>query len=91
MSGYTNQAEKTGEGKDIRNTLLAVADTIENTGSDPVCALAGYLLSEDPSYIPVQNGARRQMAHLDRDMVLTEPICGRIRDEYGSICMSAHC
>ncbi|CDC60504.1 uncharacterized protein BN660_00754 [Clostridium sp. CAG:448] len=83
MSGYTNQAEKTGEGKDIRNTLLAVADTIENTGSDPVCALAGYLLSEDPSYIPVQNGARRQMAHLDRDMVLTELIRAYLRENQG--------
>ncbi len=54
----------------IRDILTVVADTIRETGADPVTALAGYLLSEDPSYIPVQNGARRLMSHLDRDIVL---------------------
>lgn len=80
MSEYIDQVEKNMEQQDIRNLLFSVADTIESTGSDPVCALAGYLLSEDPSYIPVQNGARRQMAHLDRDTILIELIRTYLRE-----------
>ena len=39
-------------------------------GYDPSSQLAGYILSEDPIYIPDWNNARGMIRHIDRDELL---------------------
>ena len=60
--------------QDIKNELLAVRDAIIKNGDDPAMQLSGYILSEDPIYIPDIDGARSIVRGLDRDDILTELI-----------------
>ena len=43
-------------------------------GYNPLGQLVGYLLTEDPTYITNHNGARGQIAKLDRDELLADII-----------------
>ncbi len=59
---------------DIAAALSQVRDAIIKSGYDPVTQLSGYILSEDPTYIPVTDGARSIIRKLDRDDILAEMI-----------------
>ena len=59
---------------DISVALKQIADAIEKSGYDPVTQLSGYILSEDPTYIPVTDSARSIIRRLDRDDILAEMI-----------------
>lgn len=59
---------------DISIALKQISDAIEKSGYDPVTQLSGYILSEDPTYIPVTDGARSIIRRLDRDDILAEMI-----------------
>lgn len=50
--------------------LSIIYESIKLRGYDPVMQFAGYILSEDPTYIPDFNGARGLIRHLDRDQLL---------------------
>ncbi len=54
----------------IRADLKLICEAILKDGSDPVKQLSGYILSEDPTYIPDIDGARRVIRRLDRDDIL---------------------
>lgn len=56
--------------KNIRDTLEKVRKTIIEDGCDPVKQLSGYILSEDPTYIPNFSDARQLISSLDRDDIL---------------------
>lgn len=47
-----------------------VYEAIKTKGYDPVRQIAGYIMTEDPTYIPDYNGARGQIRHLSRDELL---------------------
>ena len=50
--------------------LDTVYEAIKEKGYDPVRQIAGYILSEDPTYIPDHKGARGMIRHLSRDEIL---------------------
>ena len=50
--------------------LDTVYEAIQTKGYDPVRQIAGYILSEDPTYIPDYKGARGMIRHLNRDDLL---------------------
>ena len=54
----------------IKANLKIVYDAILKDGTDPVKQLSGYILSEDPTYIPDIDGARRAIRSFDRDDIL---------------------
>lgn len=55
----------------IEETIEKVYDAIRaSKGYDPATQFAGYILSEDPIYIPDRNNARGLISHVDRDELL---------------------
>ncbi len=50
--------------------LEIVYEAIKEKGYDPARQIAGYILSEDPTYIPDHNNARGLIRHLNRDELL---------------------
>ena len=60
--------------KNIREILEKVKKTMVEDGSDPVMQFSGYILSEDPTYIPNFGEARKLISTLDRDEILAELI-----------------
>lgn len=62
-----------GDSKDnMRTTLLAVFDALNEKGYNPINQIVGYLLTEDPTYITNYNNARSRICKLDRDELLQE-------------------
>lgn len=57
----------------IREDIIAVCEEIKKEGGDPIKQLSGYILSEEPIYIPY--GKARKLVHkYDRDDILAELI-----------------
>lgn len=56
----------------MRTTLLAVFDALNEKGYNPINQIVGYLLTEDPTYITNYNNARSRICKLDRDELLQE-------------------
>ena len=54
----------------MRNTLNEIYGALAERGYDPLGQIAGYVLSEDPTYITTHNGARSLAQKLDRDELL---------------------
>ncbi len=50
--------------------LDTVYEAIKTKGYDPVRQIAGYIMTEDPTYIPDHLGARGMIRHLSRDELL---------------------
>ena len=57
---------------DMRFTLRAVFDALNEKGYNPINQIVGYLLSEDPTYITNYKNARSMIVKLDRDELLQE-------------------
>lgn len=55
---------------DTATILSTVYKAIQEKGYDPARQIAGYILSEDPTYIPDHIGARGMIRHLNRDELL---------------------
>lgn len=60
-------SEKANDSTLILDTIY---EAIQTKGYDPVRQIAGYILSEDPTYIPDYKGARGMIRHLSRDEML---------------------
>lgn len=54
----------------IEETIEIVHDALINKGYDSVSQFAGYILSEDPLYIPDWKNARGAISRVDRDELL---------------------
>ena len=55
---------------DMEKTIECIYQTLKDKGYDPATQLAGYILSEDPLYMPDWNNARGLISHIDRDDLL---------------------
>ena len=55
---------------EIYNILTTVYQALEEKGYNPINQIVGYILSEDPTYITNQMGARTLIRKLDRDALL---------------------
>ena len=56
----------------MRTTLLAVFDALNEKGYNPINQIVGYLLTEDPTYITNYQNARSLIGKLDRDELMQE-------------------
>lgn len=54
----------------VSHMLTDVFQTLKDKGYDPINQIIGYLLTEDPAYIPRQNGARQKIRQIDRDVIM---------------------
>ncbi len=59
----TNKAE-------LEEIIEKIYQALLEKGYDPSSQLAGYILSEDPVYMPDWNNARGMIRHIDRDDLL---------------------
>ena len=55
---------------EIYHILTTVYQALEEKGYNPINQIVGYILSEDPTYITNQMGARTLIRKLDRDELL---------------------
>ena len=56
--------------EEIRKTLQTVYNSLKEKGYNPINQIVGYILSEDPTYIPNYNNARVLIRKIDRDELL---------------------
>ena len=56
--------------EEIKTTLQEVYDALQEKGYNPINQIIGYILSEDPTYIPTHRDARKKIRKLDRDDIL---------------------
>ena len=56
--------------REIRQILTEVYDALKEKGYNPINQLVGYILSEDPTYITTNAGARSKIRKVDRDDLL---------------------
>jgi uncharacterized protein (UPF0297 family) len=54
----------------VEETIEIVYNALINKGYDPISQFAGYILSEDPLYIPDWENARGAISHVERDELL---------------------
>ncbi|MCL2024046.1 MAG: IreB family regulatory phosphoprotein [Oscillospiraceae bacterium] len=54
----------------MQETLSGIYRALKERGYDPLGQIAGYVLSEDPTYITTHGGARALAQKLDRDELL---------------------
>ena len=55
---------------DMEKIIESIYYTLKDKGYDPATQLAGYILSEDPLYMPDWKNARGLISHIDRDDLL---------------------
>ena len=68
---HFQRSETMEENKEI---LKEVYEALREKGYNPVGQIAGYILSEDPTYITNVKNARSLIMKLDRDTVLYEMV-----------------
>ena len=56
--------------RERRAMLKAVYDALSEKGYNPLIQIAGYILTEDPTYITNHNNARTLIRKIDRDELL---------------------
>ena len=54
----------------VANVLSDVYQALLDKGYNPIDQIIGYLLTEDPAYIPRHNDARQKIRHIDRDVIM---------------------
>ena len=62
--------KKTLNKEELEDMLKSIYDSLIEKGYDPISQIAGYILSEDPVYMPDWNNARGIIRHIDRDDLL---------------------
>ena len=54
----------------IKSVLASVYDSLSEKGYSAVDQIAGYILTEDPTYITTYQNARSKIQKIDRDELL---------------------
>ncbi|MDO4199918.1 MAG: IreB family regulatory phosphoprotein [Clostridia bacterium] len=54
----------------MKKKLSHIYNSLAQKGYDPVSQIAGYIVSQDPTYITTHNDARKEAQKLDRDELL---------------------
>ena len=58
------------ESHDVRKMLEVVYAALESKGYNPINQIVGYLISNDPAYIPRVNDARNLIRKFERDEII---------------------
>ena len=66
----TFSLSKENKNVEMKKSLAHIYDSLVQKGYDPVNQIAGYIVSEDPTYITTHNDARKAAQKLDRDELL---------------------
>ena len=66
--------------REMKATLGAVYNALNEKGYNPVSQIVGYLLSEDPTYITTHNNARNLIRRIDRDELLQSLVKNYLKD-----------
>ena len=56
--------------RQIREVIQEVYEALSEKGYNPISQIVGYILSEDPTYIPTYRNARSLIRRVDRDDLL---------------------
>ena len=71
MTGNTIKFTVPSDDKEnMRRILRAVYEALTEKGYNPINQIVGYILSEDPLYMPCGGNARGLISHVDRDELL---------------------
>ena len=54
-----------------KKILLQISAALIESGYDPVRQITGYLVSEDPTYIPDYKNARALISEIDRESLIS--------------------
>ena len=65
---------------EMKYTLRAVYNALNEKGYNPISQIVGYLLSEDPTYITTHNNARSLVRKIDRDELLQSLVKNYLKD-----------
>lgn len=66
---------------EMKKNLSNVYNALAQKGYDPISQIAGYVLSEDPTYITTHNNARKLVRKIDRDELLKAMIRSYLSNE----------
>ena len=66
--------------REMKQTLSAVYNALNEKGYNPVSQIVGYILSEDPTYITTHNNARSLIRRIDRDELLQSLVKNYLKD-----------
>ncbi len=56
---------------EMKRTLQAIYEALNEKGYNSINQIVGYILSEDPTYITTHNNARSLIRRIDRDELLS--------------------
>ena len=65
---------------EIKEILTSVYNSLQEKGYNPINQIAGYILSEDHTYITTYHNARALIRKLDRDELLQELVKQYLKD-----------
>ena len=65
---------------EMKYTLRAVYNALNEKGYNPISQIVGYILSEDPTYITTHNNARSLVRKIDRDELLQSLVKNYLKD-----------
>lgn len=54
----------------VKQTIISIYNALREKGYNPIDQIAGYILSEDPTYITTYQNARNKIQKIDRDELL---------------------
>ena len=63
---------RSNDSDEMKKLLKQIYAALESKGYNPINQLVGYILSEDPTYIPTHDNARSLIRRIDRDELLQE-------------------
>lgn len=66
--------------REMKSTLCAVYNALNEKGYNPISQIVGYILSEDPTYITTHNNARSLIRKIDRDELLQSLVKNYLKD-----------
>jgi uncharacterized protein (UPF0297 family) len=84
MEEHCMNTKKNLTPEEIENTIGTVYTAMLEKGYDPIIQLAGFILSEDPLYMPNHNNARGLIRQVDRDELLSLIIDYYLQNKFGS-------
>ena len=81
-----NDSSKKLTKSELETTIESVYTSMLEKNYDPIVQLGGYILSEDPLYMPDHNNARGLISQVDRDDLLNLLIEYYLENKFGNKC-----
>ena len=69
---------------DPKDALASLVESVEDCGQDPATQLFGYLITEDPTYLPDEGQARTLARRVGRDKLLRALIDAYLANQHAT-------